>query len=474
MGKKKEDITKETIWNNCLSFIRDNLQSQQSFETWFKPIKAIDMYDNVLVIQVPSKFFYEWLEEHYIKLLKSAITRELGPGASLRYNIAEESDIYDNPNILEIYNLNRYQTKTDTKNSLKDPFNPIEGRERIVINSQLNDNYTFDNFVEGECNSTARMAGITVSKRPGNNPFNPLFIYGGVGMGKTHLVNAIGLEVKKNNPEKNVLYISAEQFTRQYIDSAIRNNDVNNFIYFYQMIDVLIVDDIQFFSGKTKTVEVFFGIFNHLHQMKKQIILASDRRPSDIKDVESRLLSRFQWGALINITKPGINTRINILNNKAHRDGLSISDKVIEYIAHRITTNIRDIEGVLTSLIAQSLIHKQEISIALAKEITSAFINNNSEKITIVHILNTVSNHLGISIDDIKSKSRRREIVQGRQISMYLCKKYTQQSLHTIGEKVGNRNHTTVVHSFKTVNNLKDTDSHFRNTLEKIEEILTS
>lgn len=311
--------TAESVWNNCLEFIKDNIQ-EQAFKTWFMPIKAIELTENALYIQVPSKFFYEWLEEHYVKILKVALTKQLGAEAKLLYKIQMETPSGNKqPYTEQLPSTQRGPVKPQeldvpiqNKNpELKNPF-VIPGIRNVKIESQLNSNYSFDNFLEGDSNRLARSAGMAVANKPGGTSFNPLLIFGGVGLGKTHLAHAIGVEIKDLYPEKTVLYISAEVFTQQYIDS-VRKNTRNDFIYFYQLIDVLIVDDIQFLSGKSGTQDVFFHIFNHLHQNGKQVILTSDKAPVDIQDIEQRLLSRFKWGLSAEISHPDFETRVKIV-----------------------------------------------------------------------------------------------------------------------------------------------------------------
>ena len=303
----------QQIWDNCLLIIKDNV-THQNFKTWFKPIKPISIEGHILTIQVPSQFFYEWLENNYITLLKKTIKRELGKDAKLEYHIVLENSSGSKPYVSKIPSIN--QKKIDNmpvnmpininKTVIRNPF-IIPGLQKININPQLNQSYTFDSYVEGECNRLARSAGFAVSQNPGGTSFNPLFIYGGGGLGKTHLANAIGIEVKNKLPEKTVLYVSADKFQTQFVD-AIMDNKKNDFVHFYQSIDVLILDDVQFLSGKEKTQDVFFHIFNHLHQNKKQVILTSDKAPVDIIGMEQRLLSRFKWGLSLKAFKSNVDT----------------------------------------------------------------------------------------------------------------------------------------------------------------------
>ena len=466
--------TADSVWKNCLSFIKDNIQPQ-AYKTWFEPILAIKLTDHSLSIQVPSKFFYEWLEEHYVKILKVALTKELGDHAKLVYIIRMENT-YGNsqPFTEKIPSANRSAIKSQQANiplknknpQLKNPF-IIPGIRNVKIESQLNPVYSFENFLEGDSNRLARNAGIAVANKPGGTSFNPLLIFGGVGLGKTHLAHAIGVDVKDKYPEKTVLYISAEKFTQQYIESVKKNNR-NDFIHFYQIIDVLIIDDVQFLSGKSGTQDVFFHIFNHLHQNGKQVILTSDKAPVDMQDIEQRLLSRFKWGLSAELQKPDFETRVSIVKNKLYRDGVEMSDEVIDYIAKNIKTNVRELEGAIISLIAQSSFNKKEITIGLAKEIVEKFVKNTKREVSIDYIQKVVSDYFQMDIDTLQSKTRKRHIVQARQLAMFFAKKFTKASLASIGSQIGQRDHATVLHACKTVDNLSSTDKQFRKYVEDL------
>ncbi len=467
-------VTANSVWNNCLSFIQDNIQPQ-AFKTWFEPIKPVKLADNALSIQVPSKFFYEWLEEHYVKLLKVALTRELGENAKLVYVIKMENT-YGNrePFTERIPSANRGQVSPQemdvpiqSKNpELKNPF-VIPGIRNIKIESQLNPNYNFDNFLEGDSNRLARSAGLAVANKPGGTSFNPLLIFGGVGLGKTHLAHAIGVEIKDKYPERTVLYISAEKFTQQYIES-VKKNTRNDFIHFYQLIDVLIIDDVQFFSGKSGTQDVFFHIFNHLHQNGKQVILTSDKAPVDMQDIEQRLLSRFKWGLSAELQSPDYETRISILRNKLYRDGVEMPDEIVEYVAKHIKTNIRELEGAIISLIAQSSFNKKEVTLELAQQVVEKFVKNTKREVSIDYIQKVVSDYFEMDVATLQSKTRKRHIVQARQLAMFFAKKFTKASLASIGSQIGKRDHATVLHACKTVDNLAETDKQFRKYIEDL------
>ena len=468
-----------SVWNNCLSFIEDNIQSQ-AYSTWFKPIVPVKITDNVLSIQVPSKFFYEWLEEHYIKILKLALTKELGKDARLVYVIKMENTFGNKtPYTEKIPSSNNSSLKSQNvetpfisfTSELKNPF-VIPGIRNLQIESQLNPNYTFENFLEGDSNRLARSAGLAVANKPGGTSFNPLLIYGGVGLGKTHLVHAIGVDIKKSYPDKTVLYISSEKFTQQYIDSVKKNNR-NDFIHFYQVIDILIVDDVQFLSGKSGTQDVFFHIFNHLHQNGKQVILTSDKAPLDMQDIEQRLLSRFKWVLSAELQTPSFETRVSILKNKLFRDGVEIDDEITEYVAKNINSNVRELEGAIISLIAQSSFNKAEITLDLAKDVISKFVKNNRREVSIDYIQKVVSDYFQMDVETLQSKTRKRHIVQARQIAMYFAKKFTKASLASIGTQIGRRDHATVLHACKTVDNLSFTDKQFRKYVEDLHQRLT-
>ena len=469
----------EKIWNNCLVFIKDNIQ-QQAFKTWFEPIIPLKITENSLSIQVPSKFFYEWLEEHYVKILKVALTRELGDDARLIYTIKMENTFGNKAPFTESIpssnqsgvNAQKVDAPLQTYSSeLKNPF-VIPGIRNLQIESQLNPNYNFENFLEGDSNRLARSAGLAVSNKPGGTSFNPLMIFGGVGLGKTHLAHAIGVQIKNKYPDKTVLYISAEKFTQQYIES-VKKNSRNDFIHFYQVIDILIIDDVQFFSGKTGTQDVFFHIFNHLHQNGKQVIVTSDKAPVDMQDIEQRLLSRFKWGLSAELQIPDLETRISILKNKLFRDGVTIDYSIVEYVAKNIKTNVRELEGAIISLIAQSSFNRVDIDLNLAKEIVNKFVKNTKREVSIDYIQKVVSEYFQMDVATLQSKTRKRHIVQARQLAMYFAKKYTKASLASIGSQIGKRDHATVLHACKTVDNLSFTDKQFRKYVEDLNQKLS-
>ncbi|MEC8603145.1 MAG: chromosomal replication initiator protein DnaA [Bacteroidota bacterium] len=471
--------TLDKVWTNCLTVVKDNLPIQ-AYKTWFEPIKPVKLKGNVLTIQVPSQFFYEWLEEHYIKLLKKTIRKEIGPDAKLEYSIIMESNQGNtNPYTIKIPTSDKRAIKNPSvsmpldisANPIKNPC-VIPGLRKVNVDSNLNPNYSFENFVEGDCNRLARSAGYAVAEKPGGTAFNPLLIYGGVGLGKTHLAHAIGISIKNRMPNKTVLYVSSEKFTHQFIDS-VKNNSTNDFIHFYQMIDVLLIDDVQFFSGKEKTQDVFFHIFNHLHQTGKQLVLTSDKAPVELQGMEQRLLSRFKWGLSADLQVADLETRIAILQKKMYADGIELPKEVVEYLAYSISSNIRELEGALISLIAQSSLNKKSITLDLAKQMIDKFVKNTAREVSIEYIQKVVCDYFDLPIELMKSKTRKREVVQARQIAMYFSKKMTKSSLANIGMHCGGKDHATVLHACRTVNNLSETDKNFRAYLVDLEKKLS-
>ena len=469
--------TSTHVWNNCLQIIKDNIPAQ-SFKTWFEPIKALRLEGNILTIQVPSLFFYEWLEEHYVGLLRKTVKKQLGEEGRLEYNIVVEKSSTSIPYTTNMpSNGNGAEGKNQSmpmpislNKDIKNPF-IIPGLKKLQVDPQLNQNYTFENFIEGDCNRLARSAGYAVAGKPGGTSFNPLMIYGAVGLGKKHLAQAIGNEIKRTLTDKLVLYVSCEKFTQQFVD-ALKNNNINDFVNFYQAMDVLIMDDVHNFAGKEKTQDIFFHIFNHLHQSGKQLIITSDKAPKDLSGLEERLLSRFKWGLSADLQIPDLETRMAILNKKMYSDGIELPSEVIEYVAHNIDNNVRELEGAMVSLLAQSTLNKKEIDLNLAKSMLKNFIKNSSKEISMEYIQSLVCEYFEVPIDMVKSKTRKREIVQARQISMYLAKLHTKTSLKSIGAFFGGRDHSTVIYACQTVDDLIDTDKKFKGYVADIQKKL--
>jgi chromosomal replication initiator protein len=470
--------TSTSVWNSCLEIIKDNIPAQ-SFKTWFEPISALRLEGNVLTIQVPSLFFYEWLEEHYVGLLRKTVKKQLGENGRLEYNIVVEKS--SNKNIPYTTNMPSNGNGAEGKKQsipvpvalnkdIKNPF-VIPGLKKLQVDPQLNQNYTFDNFIEGDCNRLARSAGFAVASKPGGTSFNPLMIYGGVGLGKTHLAQAIGNEVKRHMPDKLVIYVSCEKFCQQFVDS-LKNTTINDFVNFYQAMDVIIMDDVHNFAGKDKTQDIFFHIFNHLHQSGKQIILTSDKAPKDLAGLEERLLSRFKWGLSADMQVPDLETRMAILKKKMYADGIELPYEVVEYVANNIDNNVRELEGAMVSLLAQATLNKKEIDLNLAKSMLKNFIKNSHKEISIDYIQKLVCEYFEVPVEMVKSKTRKREIVQARQISMYLAKNHTKTSLKSIGAYFGGRDHSTVIYACQTVEDLIDTDKKFKAYVQDIQKKL--
>jgi len=475
MGIGQMEKTAEEVWSECLQIVQDNV-SPQAYKTWFLPIKPLRLSEVTLTIQVPSQFFFEWIEEYYLDLVSKALRRLLGANGRLEYNILMEANGKKNsPVSVNLPGSSQPRPKNPDNvmpvtlnGSIKNPF-VIPGLKRINIDPQLIAAHTFDTFIEGDCNRLARSAGQSVAAKPGGTSFNPLLIYGGVGLGKTHLAHAIGNEVIRQFPDrKTVLYVTSEKFTNQFLDS-IKNNTTNDFIHFYQLVDVLIVDDVQFFANKEKTQDVFFHIFNHLHQNGKQLILTSDRPPKDLKEMQERLLSRFKWGLSADLQAPDFETRMAILHKKMYADGITLTQDVVEFVAYNITSNVRELEGALVSLLAHANLRGGKIDLALAKQVMKNFVKEVQEEITIEFIQHLVGEYFKVSVDDLKSISRKREIVQARQVSMFFAKNHTSNTLKTIGQSFGGRDHSTVLHSCQTVIDLMTTDKRFKQQVEDLQ-----
>ena len=462
------------VWNNCLQIIQDIIPPS-SFKTWFDPIKAVKFYNSVLTIEVPSHFFREYLEEHFIDLIGKTLRRVIGQEAKLEYNVKvvsnEETVTLPQQNSQEL--TNRSVPFPNQNGNFANPF-VIPGLQQRQIDPQLNPNYNFNNFIEGECNRLARAAGLNIAMNPGKNTFNPLFLYGGSGLGKTHLAQAIGIDIKEKYPEKIVLYVSANRFQTQFMDAANVKNKLTDFLHFYQMIDVLIIDDVHEFAGKPGTQNAFFHIFSHLHNIGKQLILTSDKAPSEMIDLEQRLLSRFKWGLVAELIPPDFETRVAILKAKSYNDGITLPEDVINYLANSITTNVREIEGTLISLLAQSTLTHRKITLELAETLTERFVSKNKIEISVGKIQKIVCDYFKISSESFLSQSRKREFVQARQIAMYLSRNLTNNSLASIGAQIGGRDHATVLHAYNTVKDLIDTNRSFRKYVSDIEKQLKS
>lgn len=460
------------VWNNCLNILKDIIPPT-SFKTWFAPIKAVDLIDYTFTIEVPSEFFREYLEEHFIDYIGKALKREIGEQAKLVYKVRIVQDgavTYPSQNHSNLKN----KPIPFPQNEKRENLNPfiIPGLQQLNIDPQLNPLYSFSNFIEGECNRLGRAAGLTIANSPGNNAFNPLFIYGGPGLGKTHLAQAIGIAIKEQFPEQIVLYVSANRFQTQYMDAVNIKNKLTDFLHFYQMIDVLIIDDVHEFAEKPGTQNAFFHIFNHLHQSGKQLILTSDKAPVDLHGLEQRLLSRFKWGLSAELNPPAYDTRVEILKAKSFKDGIELPTDILNYLASKVVGNVREIEGTLISLIAHATLNKEKITLGLAERLTDKIVKTQNEDISLAKIQNTVCEYFGITTESMISKTRKREIVQARQIAMYFGRNLTKTSLASIGSQIGGKDHATVLHACNTVCDLIETDRNFKQYVTDIEKQL--
>lgn len=450
-------------WEQCLDIIKDNI-GDKAYKSWFAPISALSFDNDVLTLGVPSQFFCEYLEEHYLDLIEKVLSRVYGDDIKLMYRAGvvkepvatvdvsaktQHNGVKFSKNIPDIFKRNVYED----------------------LDPQLNPNYRFDNYYPGTSNMLARTAGLSISQAPGKTAFNPLFVHGESGVGKTHLMQAIGRQIKENNPQNRVLYISSHLFQLQFVN-ATRSNTVPDFINFYQSVDTLLIDDIQDLADKTQTQNTFFHIFNHLHQNNKQLILSADRPPISLGGILPRLISRFKWGLLAEVERPDYELRCNILKNKIVRDGLPISDDVVEFIAKNISDNVRDLEGVLASLMFRATALNREITLDLAEKVLSTSVNIEKRQITVELIQEKVCSYYDMDVKLLQAKSRKREIVQARQISMYLSKKYTDYSLARIGSMLGKKDHATVLHACKTIADLMEIDKTIKGNVSDIEALL--
>ena len=458
----------QILWSKCLDVIKDNV-SDNVYKTWFLPIIPLKLENLEFTIQVPSQFFYEYLEEKYVDLIHATLSRIVGKGTVLNYRI-----IVDNSSKLDTVLQSEKVCVLPAEKKIFKDLNKTPGtleRTEEVWNPNLNSKYGLGNFFEGGSNKLARTVAEAIAENPGKTTFNPLFIHGVSGVGKTHLCHAIGNRIREIHPEKKVLYISSHLFQVQFTDAS-RNNVSNDFINFYQGVDVLIIDDIQEFAGKEKTQNTYFHIFNHLHQLGKQIVLTSDKAPVNLQGLEERLISRLKWGMTAELAKPDLELRKKILSNKIKQDGLNISSEIVDFIAENVTEHVRDLEGIITSLVAYSLVYNREVDLSLAQRVISQTVRLEKKQITLEKIQDVVCNYFNIDMDSVHSKSRKREIVQARHVTMFLSKKYTDFSYSHIGNMIGKRDHATVLHACKTIQDSLDIDKSFQLAMKNIEELL--
>lgn len=452
------------LWAKCLTIIRDNV-TPQVYKTWFERIQALKWENNQFVIQVPSQFFYEWIEEHFYTLLQKTISQVLGAGAQLQYQVVvEKSESESDKRTLKLPAKPSAAASTAAQNQL--PFQTTAVPQQFP--NFLNPNYVFENFIRGESNQLAAAAALAIAEKPGRTKYNPLVIYGNTGLGKTHLVQAIGNRALQLHRNLRVMYTNSERFTMEYVN-AIQNGKVNEFTNFYRSVDILIVDDIQFFSGKEKTQDSFFHTFNALHQAGKQIILTSDKPPKELHGVDERLISRFQWGLTADVQLPDFEMRMAILQRKAADEGTELPGEIVEYLARHVTSSVRELEGTLISLLAKVSLDGRDLSLDLAKEVVRGIASDNTPKeISVKAVVAKVSEYYDIPEHLIVGKTRKQEVVLARQTAMYLLKELTQLSLKTIGSHFGGRDHTTVIHSCQMVQNYLDTDQKVKSAVDAL------
>lgn len=439
------------IWKDCLSIIKENVPFI-TYNTWFLPIKPFELENSTLKIYVPNNFFIEWIEEHYNTLINKTVSQVLGSDGKLIYLIYEEKEQVEE-RVLPVSNNGNISVLPQTK--------PLDFETNLITR------YTFENFIKGEGNQLARAAAMAVGESPGQTSFNPLFIYGGVGLGKTHLIHAIGNKILEKAPEKRVIYISSDAFTVEFVE-AIQNNTLNDFSGFYKSMDALIIDDIQFLVGKEKTQDLFFQIFNTLHQSGKQVILSSDKPPKDLKGLNERLISRFSWGLSADIQPPDFETRVAILTNKSKAYGISLTREILEYIAQNITSNIRELEGCLIKLLANSSLNSKEIDFELVKKTVREVSTNKQVNISIELITKIVCAFFNVEENKLREKNRHKEVVLARQVAMYLSKQLTKSSLKTIGLHFGGRDHSTVIHAQTSIEQLVTGDFKSKEMIDSL------
>lgn len=456
------------VWRSCLLTIKEQIPFED-FNRWLKPVVPLEFDGEILKLRVPSQEYAMHIENNFMMLLRPIICNNFGDKIKLKYSIPKQalSSSMRGGDGASAYSSNSAFSQQNNPKDIANPF-AIPGIRKINVDPQLSFDLTFENFVEGECNRLARSASWNVAKNPGNTPFNPIFIYGDSGLGKTHIAQAIGIEVKKRFPDKNVLYVNAHKFQTQYQNATLKG-EVNDFVMFYQMMDVLIIDDIQEFASKPGTQTVFFNIFNHLHLSKKQIVLTADKPPVELKDIMERLITRFKWSLSVKLSTPDYETKYKIIQNKFKQSGVVISDEIVNFLAVNIKANIREIEGAVNLFIANTRFLNCPASIALAKEILEPYVRVEKKEVTHDIVIDTICDHFGVTKAQLDSDKRTSNVALARQTTMYFCKRFTQMSLKAIGASIGGRNHSTVLHAYKRICDLYETDKNFQQTIREIE-----
>ncbi|WP_124642124.1 chromosomal replication initiator protein DnaA [Amniculibacterium aquaticum] len=478
------------VWENCLQFMRDNLNAaeeqsdlkklENSFNLLFEKVQPISLVDNNLTLMVPSDFYKEYIEDNYLSLLSASLKKNIGKGVKLWYSVMENKPVgKENPITVKVKGNSiptpKVQATMPAQSLASNIVNPfvVPGIKKVNIDSNLKSDFSFDNYVEGESNKFASTVAKSIAKRPGATAFNPLFLHGGYGVGKTHLGHAVGLEVKAQFPDKIVLYISSEKFIQQFVSSA-KAHKQTEFANFYQMVDVLIIDDIQFLSGKPATQDSFFHIFDYLHQNGKQIILTSDRAPVDIMDIQERIVSRFKWGLTAEIKSPDFDTRRKIIVDKLSRDGIQLSVEMLDFLANEVNSSVRDLIGVINSVIAYSTVYKSDLSLELLKDTISKIASTKKKVIDVVYIQEVVCDYFGIKRDQLLSKTRKREIALPRQLAMYFAKEFTNSTFAKIGEEMGGKDHSTVMYACDQIKDMSKLDKEVKKYVKELSEKLKS
>lgn len=457
----------DIIWNKCLESLGQRV-SKMDYDTWFSPLKPVKLDGLQLTISVPSRYFIETIEKNFIGVLGDVLKSIIGEGVRLNYVV---NAFQQNPN------FNAEQVDIDRRlpipggnpvvNTQFNPFVQSEQTRKQVFDPQLSYDFTFENYVTGDCNKFASAIANEVANKAGG-AYNPFFVHGQSGVGKTHLIQAIGAQVKKVDKDKSVIYLSADRFMRQYMD-AKRANQINGFMAFYQMIDVLIVDDIQDLSGKEGTASVFFQIFNYLIQSKKQIVIAADKRPNEIIGLEDRMITRFKAGIVAEVTRPDFETRVRIIERKLAKDGIVVKPDIVNFIAENLQNNVRELEGCILALMARAAVTHSEINMELARSVVGSITNTTTKKISLERISEAVANHFKVPVEELTKKSRKQDVVMARQVAMYFAKKLTDFSLASIGKQIADRNHATVLYSVKAVQDKMSVDKLFANMMKQLE-----